>query len=183
MARAKVRIATLALALAVASAGACEGQSTSSKLEVTDAAGDKPAMVQASWQYQSGEVDVGIVLRTTQATPCTSVARVSVDKVFDGVAIYRMPATDCDMVRIDEDGDLVLFDQETGHDWSAEALDVNTDRELIRLGPWIDRENAIEYRFELSAPSCEDDRDCDCPQLVRFANDEPLTLELARLCD
>jgi hypothetical protein len=179
MAGAQVRFAALVLAVA----SACEGERTSSKLEVTDSSGDKPAMVEVSWQYRSGEVDVGILLRTTQAMPCTSVARVSVDEALDGTSIYRMPATDCDTLRIDEDGDLVLFDEKTGHDWSREALDVNTDRELIRLGPWIDRKNAIEYRFELSAPSCEDDRDCDCPQLVRFANDEPLTLELARLCE
>jgi len=173
----------LSVALLLALGGGCESESTSSQLEVTGASGDQPAMVEASWQYRSGEVDVGILLRTTHAMPCISSARVSVDEALNGIDIYRMPATDCDTIRIDEHGDLVLFDDKTGHDWAHEALDVNTDRELIRLGPWIDRENAIEYRFELSAPSCEDDRDCDCPQLVRFANDEPLTLELARVCD
>jgi hypothetical protein len=178
MARANVGVVLL-----LALAGGCEGEHTSSKLEVTEASSERPAMVEASWQYRSGEVDVGILLRTTHAERCTSSARVSVDQALNGVDIYRMPATDCDTLRIDEDGDLVLFDEKTGHDWAHEALDVNTDRELIRLGPWIDRKNAIEYRFELSAPSCEDDRDCDCPRLVRFANDEPLTLELSRVCD
>lgn len=171
------------LASLLALAGACEGERTSSMLEVTDATVDAPAMVEASWQYESGEVDVRIMLRTTHATPCTSVARVSVDEALDGTEIYRMPATECDLLRVDEHGDLVMFDEPTGHDWAHEPLDVNTDRRLIRLGPWIDRENAIEYRFELSAPRCEDGSGCDCPQLIRFANGEPLTLELARVCD
>ena len=167
----------------LALAAACEGEQTSSKLVVTEASGDKPEMVEASWRYQSGEVDVGILLRTTLATPCESVARVSVDEALDGVEIYRMPATGCDVLRIDKDGDLVLFDDQTGHDWAHEPLDVNTDRRLIRLGPWIDRDARVEYRFELSAPRCEDDPDCDCPQLVRYANSDSLALELARVCD
>jgi hypothetical protein len=171
------------LGLLLAMAGGCEGEQTSSSLTITGAEGDAPEMIEASWRYESGEVDVGILLRTTFAMPCESVARVSVDEALDGVAIYRMPATECDVLRIDEDGDLVLFDEKTGHDWAHEPIDVNTDRELIRLGPWIDREARIEYRFELSAPACEDDDDCECPRLVRYANGEPLTLDLARLCD
>jgi hypothetical protein len=167
----------------LALASGCEGEHTSSSLTIIEAEGDMPEMIEASWRYESSEVDVGILLRTTLATPCESVARVSVDEALNGVAIYRMPATACDVLRIDKGGDLVLFDDETGHDWAHEPLDVNTDRELIRLGPWIDREQRIEYRFELSAPRCEDDRDCDCPRLVRYANGEPLTFDLDRLCD
>lgn len=171
------------LGLLLALASGCEDERTSSSLTITEAEGDLPEIVEASWRYESGEVDVGILLRTTLATPCESVARVSVDEALDGVAIYRMPATACDVLRMDADGDLVLFDQKTGHDWAHEPLDVDTDRELIRLGPWIDREERVEYRFELSAPKCEDDDDCECPRLVRYANGEPLTLDLARLCD
>jgi hypothetical protein len=164
-------------------ASGCEGERTSSSLTVTEADGQMPEMIEASWRFESSEVDVGILLRTTLATPCESIARVSVDEALDGVEIYRMPETACDVLRIDKDGDLVLFDDKTGHDWAHEPLDVNTDRRLIRLGPWIDRARRIEYLFELSAPKCEDDDDCQCPRLVRYANSEPLAFDLARVCE
>jgi len=97
--------------------------------------------------------------------------------------VYRLEPTDCAELRLGPDGDLVLLDSPTGHDWSAEAIDVDSDRELIRLGPWHDPARELSYRFALGAPACSDDSACECPRLERRAGDELSALALARRCD
>ena len=94
-----------------------------------------------------------------------------------------MPETDCTALQLGEDGDLVLHGDPTGHDWAREALDVDTGREQIRLGPWHDAERALTYRFTLSAPECPDDDECECPKLERSAGGALSTLDFERRCD
>lgn len=169
--------------LALGLSAGCADAETSSGLVVTPATESSPATIQADWGYASGEVDVQVSLRTTLAEPCFSVGRVRIDKALDATEVYRTPDTACDRLRIEESGDIVLNDDGTGHDWSSEALDVDTDRERVRLGPWRDVERAITYELVLSAPPCEDDDRCECPQLERREDGERVLLELERTCE
>jgi hypothetical protein len=163
--------------------GGCGDARTSSKFEQRDA-GDAGAQLRASWKYRSPEVDVDIELVTADASDgCTTTARLRVDEALAGTDVYRLPPTDCAQLRLGEDGDLILLDSPTGHDWSAEPLDVDGEREAIRLGPWHDAVRAISYRFALSAPECSDDPGCDCPRLERRAGDELTSLSFRRRCD
>jgi hypothetical protein len=171
-----------ALALLLVAAG-CAEATTTSKIEITPATANSPELIEANWKYASGEVDVQVSLRTTRGEPCVSIGRVRVDEALDSVALYYTPETACDVLRIDRNGDVVLNDAVTGHDWASEPLDVDTERERIHLGPWRDEARAITYELVLSAPPCEGDDGCDCPQLERHENDARTVLEFERRCD
>jgi hypothetical protein len=179
--RARGSIAIVALAFSLAMA--CADASTESNLVVTPATEDSPEIIQADWKYGSGEVDVQVSLRTTRGEPCVSIGRVRVNEALEDVTHYYTPDTACDVLRIEANGDVVMNDGVTGHDWSREPLAVDTDRERIHLGPWRDEAHDIVYELVLSAPPCEDDHDCDCPRLERLENDTRTLLEFERRCD
>ena len=169
------------LGIALSCAIGCGDERTSSSFEQTAPDSGTGRQLEAMWHYRSPEVDVDILLVTVDDEDgCHSTARLEVDEAIAGTDVYRMPATDCAELRLSDEGDLVLLDSPTGHDWSDEALDVDTDREIIRLGPWYDEDSGVEYRFTLAAPECGD---CECPKLDRHAGEEVLTLEFARRCD
>jgi hypothetical protein len=165
---------------------ACGDARTSSTLEL-----DRPANMDAAplralaqWRYRSPQVDVDIDLRTVDgADGCLTSAELRIDEAIAGTDHYQLPETDCEVLRLTDAGDLVLYAAPTGHDWAHEPLDVDLDRELIRLGPWHDPEADSTYRFTLAAPECEDDSDCECPVLERRSGDERLALDLGRRCD
>jgi hypothetical protein len=165
----------------------CGDATTSSSLEATGADGgaaDAPQRMAAAWRYRSAEVDVDIDLVTSLgAGACVTTAELRVDEAIAGTERYHLPETDCSTLRLTAAGDLVLYDAPTGHDWASEAIDVDTNRERIRLGPWYDEQAELTYRFTLAAPECQDDSDCDCPELVRSAGTETLRLALGRRCD
>ena len=183
--------ATMAIVLACALVigGGCGDARTSSSLEQSAIDGGSALELRATWKFRSAKVDVDIhVLTALQsevhgAERCVTSAQLRIDKAVSGTTTYRMPDTACDLLRIGSDGDLVLRDSPTGHDWSAEAIDVDTDAEVIRLGPWSDDASGISYRFALSSPECSDDSSCDCPKLERHADGEATALEFARRCD
>jgi hypothetical protein len=187
-----LRGATMAIVLACALAitdGGCGDPHTSSSLEQNAVDGGSALELRAMWRYRSAKVDVDIhVLTTLQsevhgAERCVTSAQLRIDKAVSGTTTYRMPDTACELLRIGGDGDLVLRDSPTGHDWSAEAIEVDTDAEVIRLGPWSDDASGISYRFALSSPECSDDSSCECPKLERHADGEATALEFARTCD
>jgi hypothetical protein len=165
-------------------ASGCADARTSSSFERSAADAGGALQLRAAWTYRSAEVDVDIELVTVEAEDsCSTTARLRVDEALAGSDVYRLPPTACAELRLGRDGDLVLLDSPTGHDWSAEALDVDTERELIRLGPWHDEARQISYRFALAAPPCSDDSDCECPRIERRAGDAVSSLALAPRCD
>jgi hypothetical protein len=173
-------------ALASGCADARTSSSFERSFEQADAGAGSPLQLRATWTYRSPEVDVDIELVTiVSESPeaCSTTARLRVDEALAGSDVYRLPPTDCAELRLGSDGDLVLLDSPTGHDWSAEAIDVDSDRELIRLGPWHDPARQLSYRFALGARACSDDSACECPRLERRAGDELSALALARRCD
>jgi hypothetical protein len=87
---------------------------------------------------------------------------------------------DCAQLRLSDGGDIILFELATGHDWSTESLDVDTDREAIELGPWL-AEGADPILFTISAPGCGGG--CDCPELRRSVGSEAVVLPLGRRCN
>jgi hypothetical protein len=181
--RRRYAAAPAAWAIALA-AGGCGDTRTSSSFEQRAADAGGPLELQATWRYRSPEVDVDIELVTVEGSNgCTTSARLRVDEALAGNEVYRLQPTDCADLRLADDGDLVLLSSPTGHDWAAEAIDVDTERELIRLGPWHDEAHGITYRFALGSPPCADDTTCECPRLERRAGEQLTSLELARSCD
>jgi hypothetical protein len=160
---------------------ACGDARVDASLDVDDVDGGATE-IRGHWQYESGEVDVDIDVVTAEGSACATVARLVVDKALATRDIYHLHA-ECSTLRLSEAGDLVLFDAPTGHDWTHEAIEVDSDREQIALGPWQDETSGDTYRFVLSAPECADDDDCNCPRLTRTKNRETAQLDLGRRCD
>jgi hypothetical protein len=170
--------------LTCAIATGCGEARTASSLEQRMLDGGAGVELGAAWRYRSGKVDVDIHVLTTQgADSCSTSATLRIDEAVSGTTHYDMPDTDCSLLRIGADGDLVLRASPTGHDWSAEAIDVDSDQDMIRLGPWRDEQSGITYRFALSSPECSDDSACECPKLERHADGAVSALEFARSCD
>jgi hypothetical protein len=82
---------------------------------------------------------------------------------------------------LSQDGDLVLFELKTGHDWSTQPLRVDTDQETIELGPWYPDGSDTAFLFILEAPECGGD--CSCARLIRRHGEEEVVLPLGRRCD
>jgi hypothetical protein len=183
----EARVAAAASLLCCALAGCADARTTSSfEQHDADAGTDAGGALElrAVWQYRSPEVDVEIELVTLEAAEgCVTTARLRVDEAISGEDVYRLAPTACSELRLGRDGDLVLLDSPTGHDWSAEAIDVDSGRDLIRLGPWHDDARQRSYRFTLGAPECSDDDSCECPRIERRAGEEVTALALARRCD
>jgi hypothetical protein len=170
-------------ALVAAVALGCGGRATGSKLEVEhDDGGAGAIRARASWTYLSPEVDVHATLVTEAGAECFTTASLVIDTATSGPETYRLEPTACSLLELRDTGDIVLYASPTGHDWSTETLRVDTERELIELGPWTPPEaGAAAFRFTLAAPACGGG--CSCPFLRRRTGDQDLVLELARDCD
>lgn len=165
---------------------ACGDPSTRSGLEVSEQ-GDTTEY-RATWEYSSFELDVDLSLVTLENEDvCSSRGSLAINDVVSATERYELAPTDCALLRLDEHGDIVMSEQPTGHDWTEEELAVDTDRELMTLGPVTlippASTESASYRFTLSNPPCADDPECNCAALDRFAGDTRLTLPLGRKCE
>jgi hypothetical protein len=165
---------------------ACGEPSTRSGLEVSEQ-GDVTEF-RATWQYASFELDVDLSLTTLESEDsCTSRGSLVVNDVVSATERYALAPTDCSLLRLDEHGDIVMSEQPTGYDWTQEELAVDTDREIMTLGPVAlippESTESVSHRFALSNPPCSDDAECNCAALERFAGETRLTLPLGRKCE
>jgi len=140
------------------------------------------------WRYRSFDVDVDLTLVTRDRDEgCTTTSRLAVDDALSGADVYDLAPTDCTVLRLGADGDIVMDESPTGHDWTAENLSVNTSTEVIALGPanGVDPESGepVAYTFSISAPPCGDGTDCDCGVLRRSGGPTAHALPLGRVCD
>jgi hypothetical protein len=142
--------------------------------------------VSAEWKYESFEVDVDLTLVTRFGPDgCVSVGALVVDDALSARAHYALPATDCSVLELTDTGDIVLQGEATGHDWVTEPLSVDTDAEVITLGPAALTDpdgNPESVRFTLSSPPCPDVPSCKCGLLRRIAGGMNLDLSLGRRC-
>lgn len=178
---------------AVVAGTGCGGSETSSRLRIDEDAGT--TRLESEWHYDSFEVDVDLELATEDGgDACSTTAVLDVNDVVSAADRYLLAPTGCDVLRLTADGDIVLFDSETGLDWSREALRVDTDNEVISLGPVTTTSGAggagaagaagsVTYRFALSAPPCPEQPSCDCGKLERSGGEETLALPLGKNCD
>jgi len=163
----------------------CGDDAGSGTLVVTKPTDDTTEL-RAHWPYTSFEVDVDLTL-VTRISPegCASTASLTVDEALSSPSHYSLPPTDCTELELTESGDIVVTGDPTGHDWTSEALDVNTDDEVIVLGPALctnaDGES-VTYTFTLSSPPCPDDPDCSCGILRRSGGGMNLDLSLGKRC-
>src|SRR5690349_9553674 len=113
---------------------ACGDDDASSRLQVTRH--DDTVGRRAQWDYRSFEVDVVLTLVTrVDAESCTSTGTLTVDDALSSKARYDLAPTDCSELELTEQGDIVLKGAPTGHDWTLVSLSVDTDAEIITLGP------------------------------------------------
>jgi hypothetical protein len=164
----------------------CGGHEATSGLRISTE-GDTTEY-RATWEYSSFEVDVVLSLVTAvSAEACSSSATLSVNDVVSATDRYELAPTECNVLLLDETGDIVMSEQPTSHDWTSEELAVDTGREVMTLGPTDvlspETGESVTYRFTLSNPPCADDADCKCAALDRFGGEARLTLPLGRKCD
>jgi hypothetical protein len=173
--------------LLVLALSACkEPRAAQSGLDTTEH--DAGVDYSAVWRYRSPDVDVDLTLVTLERDGgCTTTSRLAVDDALSVADFYDLAPTDCAVLRLGADGDIVMDGATTGHDWTVEDLSVNTDTEVIALGPatGIDPESgdAVSYTFSISAPPCNDGTDCDCGVLRRTGGPTAHALPLGRVCD
>jgi hypothetical protein len=164
----------------------CGGPETEGEHAVLEA--DDGLVIESHWSYQSFDVDVDLWLATNlRPSECFTTATLRVNSVLSAADRYGLEPTECSTLELTQDGDIVLYEQPTGHRWADEALSVDTDDELIGLGPATVADpvsgEPVRVLFTLSAPPCSDDRDCSCGVLRRLSNAETLELPLGRTCD
>lgn len=165
---------------------ACGEPSTQSGLEVTELGDDTE--FRATWEYSSFELDVELSLVTLESEDsCSSGGSLVLNDVVSATERYALAPTECALLRLDEHGDIVMSALPTHHDWTTEELHVDTDREVMTLGPAAvispESGESLTYRFTLSNPPCADDPDCDCAALDRFAGETRITLPLGKKCE
>jgi len=173
------------MCLALVFTSACEKDRSWSDLEVDVSDAGVPT-IQGHWVFKSSEVDVDLRVRTTdEGKRCTTSARLMIDEALASKERYYLEPISCNILELSSGGDIILYRAPTGHDWTREKLHVDTDKEVLKLGPWQDATSntPTTYRFELSAPLCPDDDDCDCPFLLRTEDKKRSVLELGRRCD
>jgi len=175
--------ARLAPVLLAALGSACGDAESKSRLEVERDDGGAATSVTATWTYRSSEVDVDLTLTTDYTgMDCVTTARLWVNDATSTADTYRLDPTECSVLALTEQGDIVLRESPTGHDWSTETLSVDTGEERLELGPWTSGDTvAVTYRFTLNAPPCGND--CDCPALRRRAGVQESVLPLGRRCN
>lgn len=176
-------IKSLSLLVALLSLS-CEGEKSWATLEISTSDAGIPT-IQGRWFYTSSEVDVELRVNTFDSDAgCTTSGRLKIDEMLAKAERYYLEPTECDVLELSSDGDIILYDSPTGHDWTTEPLRADTDAEKLELGPWSGQEpGSTTYLFELSAPVCPDDDDCDCPRILRTADRRRSILELGRRCD
>jgi hypothetical protein len=173
--------------LALSALTACrEAPKATSDLVVTER--DAGTDFRALWTYRSFDVDVDLTLVTRVTDEdCSTTSHLAVNDALSGADSHDLGATPCTTLRLGEDGDIVLDDSPTGVDWTAIDLAVNTDTEVISLGPARgtdpDTGEAVTYTFTISAPPCGDGTDCDCGMLRRSGGATAHSLGLGRVCD
>jgi hypothetical protein len=176
------RSALFALAVALS---ACGNEVTDSDHQIIET--DDGVRFASEWSYRSFDVDVDLWLTSElRGESCVTTAALRVNDVISATNTYKLDPTDCTVLMLTEQGDIVLYEQPTGHRWADEALHVDTSAEVISLGPASvidDAGQSQTYRFSLAAPECPDDDDCDCGALTRFAGDTRMDLPLGRVCD
>lgn len=174
------------LLLGAATAGCAKDPKATSDLVVTER--DAGTDFRAVWTYRSFDVDVdlSLVTRVTEGD-CSTTSHLAVNDALSGADSHDLAPTPCMTLRLGEDGDIVMDDSPTGVDWTGIDLAVNTDTEVISLGPasGTDAETgeAVSYTFTISAPPCGDDPDCDCGVLRRLGGATPHSLGLGRVCE
>lgn len=139
--------------------------------------------IQANFSYRSSSIDVDATLITHHSPEgCFSSGRLLIDKFASRADRYVLDDVPCAELELATSGDILFYGSPSGHDWTKEALHVDTSREIISLGPWSP-EGAVggSTTIELSAPSCGGS--CDCARMVRRSGEETLMIELARRCD
>lgn len=162
----------------------CGEDDASSRLDVTEH--DDVVERRAEWKYESFSVDVVLTFVTrVDAESCLSTGTLTVDDALSAKARYELAPTECGELELTETGDIVLKGAPTGHDWSLESLSIDTDAEIITLGP-VSLPNAegqvLSFRFALLAPPCPDDPSCDCGILQRFEGSLHTELSLGKRC-
>jgi hypothetical protein len=176
----------IVLALGMAIGGCAEDPKASSSLTVTER--DAGTDYRALWTYRSFDVDVDLTLVTREFDPdCSTTSHLSVNDALSGTDGYDLAPTACTTLRLGADGDIVIDDSPTGVDWTSIDLTVNTDTEIISLGPARSADpeasDPVTYTFSIAAPPCNDGTDCDCGVLRRTGGTTPHSLPLGRVCD
>jgi hypothetical protein len=181
-----VRSARALLLVVAIAAGACADPDTDSQHQVSETTDG--TVFESSWTYRSFDVDVDLWLATNQREgECFTTATLRVNDVISAADTYGLEPTDCSALELTREGDIVLYQRATGHRWADEQLSVDTDDEVVILGPaaiWdpLSGEPA-SVAFTLSAPPCADDRDCDCGVLIRYWDTARDEFPLGRTCD
>ena len=145
-------------------------------------------MFESSWTCRSFDVDVDLWLATNQREDeCFTTAALRVSDVISAADTYGLEPTDCSALELSREGDIILYQRATGHRWADEQLSVDTEDEVITLGPAFISDplsgEPTSVRFTLSAPPCADDRDCDCGVLIRYWGNSRDEFPLDRTCD
>lgn len=153
-------------------------ESTASQLQVEDLSGGR--QIRARWSYRSTAVDVDLIVTTRETTKdCITEAVLRTDEAIAGTERHTLEIP-CDELRLAASGDLVLLERETGHDWSAEALDVHAGAQRMHLGPWwSEPPQSQRYRFTVLNRECGR---CDCPELRGEFGQDSAVLPLGRFC-
>lgn len=147
---------------------------------------DDTTELRAEWPYTSFKVDVTLSI-TTRLSPegCVTTGSLMVDEALSAVTHYTLAPTDCSELELTQGGDIVMQAEPTGHDWVSESLSVDTDKEVISLGP-APGTNAdgepVTYTFTLSSPPCPDQPSCQCGVLKRIGGPTTLDLSLGKRC-
>jgi hypothetical protein len=182
----QVREIGAGLLVLVAVGGCAEDPKATSDLTVSER--DAGTDFRALWTFRSFDVDVDLSLVThVTETDCSTTSHMSVNDALSGPESHDLAPTPCTTLRLGADGDIVIDDATTGIDWTNIDLAVNTDTEVISLGPanGTDPEtgDTVAYTFSISAPPCGDGTDCDCGVLRRTGGPTPHALALGRVCD
>jgi hypothetical protein len=163
----------------------CGDDASSGTLVVTKP-NDDTTELRAHWPYSSFEVDVDLTLVTLLSPEgCVTNGTLTVDEALSAATHYTLPPTDCMELELTAKGDIVLHGEPTGHDWVSEALNVDTDKEEILLGPAtgtnVDGEPET-FLFTLSSPPCPDQPSCSCGVLRRKGGVVSIELSLGKRC-
>lgn len=164
----------------------CDGDDAGSGTLVVTRPTDDTTELRAHWPYTSFEVDVDLTL-VTRISPegCITTASLTVNEALSAPTHYDLAPTDCTELELTTTGDIVVMSDPTDHDWVAEALNVDTDKELISLGPAAGTNaegQPVTYTFTLSSPACPGEPGCSCGVLRRSGGGVNLDLSLGKRC-